>query len=64
MSHSKYSSGFFRALLVEDQTNQFRDLAAALIEDQDLKTDLENVLLKTPSSTEACDAFVYEGRIK
>ena len=72
---SRKSQGFFyNTLVVEDYGNKFRDLAASIIEEEDLATDFQDVLLKTPhikdsmlpgsDYREELDAFVFDGRLK
>ena len=63
LSHSNQAY-IYKTLLFEDQTAQFRVLAASIIKEEDLKTDLEDILLKTPSGVDARDVFVADGRLK
>lgn len=60
----KVNAFYYNTLLFDDQTEKFRGLAASIIEEEDLQTDLEGVLLKTPSDADARDVFVVEGRIQ
>lgn len=63
MASRPVNTFYYNTLLFEDQTEQFRILAASVIEGEDVKADLEDVLLKTPSEAKANDVFVADGRI-
>ncbi len=55
---------FYDILVAEDYDNKFHDLAASIIKEEDLETDFQDVLLKTPSEANANDVFVADGRIQ
>ncbi len=55
---------FYDTLVAEDYDNKFHDLAASIIKEENLETDFQDVLLKTPSEANANDVFVTDGRIQ
>jgi len=66
----KDNTFYYNTLLFENQTEKFRGLAASIIEEEDLKTDLEDVILKTPGNAvgydvdDARQVFIEQGRIQ
>ena len=71
---SRKREGFFYNTLVEeDYGDRFHNLAASVIEEEDVQTDLKDVLLKTPRMKDSVssqayhnklDTFVFEGKLE